>query len=130
MGFAIMSKTENAEISRPLRRQVALWFGLVCLLLILAGSLAFISLRSEVNRSANEAKSSAIQTVTNLLAAADVTYGKLALAALRVLEDQSERSGPPRISGNCTLGGRRFHFCISAMNPQWGILSRWTVSPS
>jgi len=120
MGFAIMSKTENADISRPLRRQVALWFGLICLLLILAGSLAFISLRSEVNRSANEAKSSAIQTVTNLLAAADVTYGKLALAALRVLEDQSERSGPPRISGNCTLGGQEVPFLHFGNEPAVG----------
>ena len=101
-----MSEIDAAKLARPIRRQTLLWFAAICVLLGLAGLLAFLSLRSQADRYAELSEQAAINSVTDHLITAHVTYSKLTVAALGVLRDQTLRQGPARISGSAKLGDR------------------------
>ena len=45
-----MSEVDIKSIERSVRRKTTLWFGAICALLALAALMAFLSLRSQVNR--------------------------------------------------------------------------------
>ena len=101
-----MSEIDTTKLADPIRRQTTLWFGVISTLLALSGGLAFLSLRAQADRYAEMSEQAAIKSVTDHLITADVIYGKLTLAALRVLRDQTLQHGPARISGRAPLGSR------------------------
>ena len=84
-----------------------LWFSAVSGLLLLAGLLAFSSLRSEVNRSAESAAQATLKSVEDHLITADVTYESLTEASLRVLKAVTLQLGQPRVTGQVLLGTNR-----------------------
>src|SRR3990172_9372731 len=101
-----MSDVDATRLARPVRRQTTLWFCGICGLLAMAGTMAFLSLRSQADRFAEMSELAAIKSVTDHLITADVTYGKMTLSALHVLRDQTLKHGPARISGRAALGTR------------------------
>jgi hypothetical protein len=68
--------------------------------------MAFLSLRSQVNRFASMAEQSAVKGVTSQLHTTDVTYDKLTVASLEVLRERTLQDGPPRIEGTAMVGTR------------------------
>jgi len=102
-----MSELDTANLDRPVRRQTQIWFAAICTLLSLSGLLAVVSLRSEVNRQAKIAEQSAVRSVIDHLTITDVTYQKLTLAALRVLQNETLQQGPAQIRDRIPLGAVR-----------------------
>ena len=101
-----MSEVDIKSIERSVRRKTTLWFGAICALLALAALMAFLSLRSQVNRFALTAEQSAVKGVTSQLDTTDVTYDKLTVASLEVLRERTLQDGPPRIEGTAMVGTR------------------------
>ena len=99
-----MNNLDQESIARPVHHQTIVWFAGICGLLVLAGALAFFSLRSQVHRYADMAGQAATRTVVDHLRLANDTYGQLALGALHVLRDQTLVHGPARIQGEAALG--------------------------
>jgi signal transduction histidine kinase/CheY-like chemotaxis protein len=98
-----MSEVDIKSIERSVRRKTTLWFGAICALLALAALMAFLSLRSQVNRFALTAEQSAVKGVTSQLDTTDVTYDKLTVASLEVLRERTLQDGPPRIEGTAMV---------------------------
>jgi signal transduction histidine kinase/CheY-like chemotaxis protein len=101
-----MSEVDTQSIVRSVRRKTTLWFGAICALLAIAALMAFLSLRSQVNRFATMAEQAAVKGVSGHLHTADVTYDKLTVASLEVLRERTLQEGAPRIEGTATLGPR------------------------
>ncbi|MEI6130167.1 MAG: Cache 3/Cache 2 fusion domain-containing protein, partial [Planctomycetota bacterium] len=93
-------------IARPIRRRMLLWFAVVSALLIMAGSISFIRLRSTIEQFGSDRVGHVFESVTNQLLSADSIYHDLTLASAHVLKSEAEHFGPPELGPKVKVGDR------------------------
>ena len=99
-----MAEIDATKLARPIRRQMTLWFCAIGGLLIVSGAIAFISLRFEVTRAAEQEERSALNAVIDHLVNTDATYGEMTMGALEVLRFQCLQRGSAHLLGRATAG--------------------------
>ncbi len=101
-----MSRPARAAPGLAGRRNKLLGYAVIMGLLGVLSLLAFLTVRAEVNRSAESAERSAVNLVNSHLSLADALYGKLATASLRVLKAATQQMGPAQIRGRPSVAGK------------------------
>ena len=101
-----MTKINSNKSSARQRFKAVTGSVIIFTALTILGALAFLTVRSDVTRYAEMAEKSAVGLVVNHLELSDFTYKKLAIAAVRVLKNQTLALGPPQVRENIQVDGK------------------------